>query len=142
MLYRTAGQEGKGITFIFTDQDVKEEGFLEYINNVLSSGVVSYLWRKNFSNRTSVSLSKLSNFKVAGLFARDETEDICNDLVPIMKKEFPKKTRQAKICMNSFCQDRGKYSEVFKIKSFYWNYYRINIMQTGIIYILFFAFHR
>lgn len=29
--------------------------------------------------------------KVAGLFARDETEDICNDLVPIMKKEFPKK---------------------------------------------------
>ena len=29
--------------------------------------------------------------QVANLFARDEIDEICNDLIPVMKKELPKK---------------------------------------------------
>lgn len=67
VLYKTAGEEGKGITFLFTDNEIKDEGFLEYINNVLSSGEVS------------------------NLFARDEIDEINSNLIPVMKKEFPKR---------------------------------------------------
>ncbi|OAF69622.1 hypothetical protein A3Q56_02624 [Intoshia linei] len=67
VLYRSAGQKGKPMTFLFTDNEIKDESFLEYMNNLLSSGEVS------------------------NLFARDEMDEILQDLIVPMKKEFPRR---------------------------------------------------
>ncbi|XP_055341393.1 dynein axonemal heavy chain 8-like isoform X2 [Paramacrobiotus metropolitanus] len=67
-LYRmSGGPAGKGISFIFTDNDVKDESFLEYLNNILKGGEPSQL------------------------FSREELDEICQELVATMKKEFPKR---------------------------------------------------
>lgn len=51
---------------MFTDADVKEEVFLERINNILTSG------------------------EIPALFAKDEVENITNDCRPGFKKEKPR----------------------------------------------------
>ncbi len=66
LLYRTAGVEGKGVTFLFTDNEIKEEAFLEYINNILLSG------------------------EVPGLFPKDEMEAIYSDVRPVLRAEQPR----------------------------------------------------
>ena len=55
-LYRMAGVKGQRVAFIFSDAEVKDEGFLEYINQILMTG------------------------EVAGLFAKDELDSIVNDV--------------------------------------------------------------
>jgi len=46
-LYIRAGQKDEDVTFIFTDQDVKNENFLEYMNSILATGEVVGLMQKD-----------------------------------------------------------------------------------------------
>ncbi|OHS96678.1 Dynein heavy chain family protein [Tritrichomonas foetus] len=62
-LYRRAGVLNKATTFIFTDNEVKEEAFLEFINNILTTG------------------------EIANLFSRDNYEALMGDMRPIFIKE-------------------------------------------------------
>ena len=67
-LYRiSGGPQGKGMAFVFTDNDIKDESFLEYLNSILKGGDVSTL------------------------FTREEMDEIIQGLVGPMKKEFPKR---------------------------------------------------
>ena len=47
VLFRNCGVNGHKTTFLFTDQDIKEESFLEYVNNVLASGLASQIFSKD-----------------------------------------------------------------------------------------------
>jgi hypothetical protein len=40
-LYKIAGFKGQSVCFLFTDAEVKDEAFLEYINQLLMTGEVA-----------------------------------------------------------------------------------------------------
>jgi hypothetical protein len=40
LMYKVAGFKGQPVCFIFTDAEVKDEGFLEYINQILMTGEI------------------------------------------------------------------------------------------------------
>lgn len=45
LMKESGGAQGKGTTFIFTDNQIVYESFLEDINNILNSGEVPNLWQ-------------------------------------------------------------------------------------------------
>ena len=61
-LFKTAGHQRKSVTFLFTDAEIKDENFLEYVNSLLMTG------------------------DIAGLFAKDEMMAMCADLRDVFVK--------------------------------------------------------
>jgi len=49
-LFRSVGGKGEQTTFIFTDNSIKEEGFLEDINNILNTGEVPNIFPADEKN--------------------------------------------------------------------------------------------
>ena len=64
-MYVMVGKEGKKVTWVFTDFEIINEIFLEYINAILATG------------------------EVAGLFPKDERDIMCADLRGPAKKDDP-----------------------------------------------------
>eukprot|EP00792_Barthelona_sp_PAP020_P008883 TRINITY_DN3255_c1_g1_i1.p1 TRINITY_DN3255_c1_g1~~TRINITY_DN3255_c1_g1_i1.p1 ORF type:complete len:3803 (+),score=1118.83 TRINITY_DN3255_c1_g1_i1:106-11514(+) len=64
--FKIAGLENKGVTFLFTDKEILEESFLEFINNILTTG------------------------EIPGLFPRDEMDSIIGELASVYRREFPR----------------------------------------------------
>eukprot|EP00163_Fabomonas_tropica_P031148 TRINITY_DN730_c1_g1_i6.p1 TRINITY_DN730_c1_g1~~TRINITY_DN730_c1_g1_i6.p1 ORF type:complete len:4200 (+),score=1431.71 TRINITY_DN730_c1_g1_i6:1002-12602(+) len=70
-LYTMLGAEGEKVVFLFTDAHVADEGFLENINNMLTSGVVPALFDE--SEKDGLINSVREEVKKAGLYDTKET---------------------------------------------------------------------
>ncbi|GMF34281.1 unnamed protein product [Phytophthora fragariaefolia] len=64
-LCKTAGQVGKGVVFLLTEADIKDDSFLEQVNALLATG------------------------EVPGLFPRDELAAMASELRGVMQRECP-----------------------------------------------------
>ncbi|PNH08033.1 Dynein-1-alpha heavy chain, flagellar inner arm I1 complex [Tetrabaena socialis] len=70
-LYGMLGSENKRVMFLFTDAHVADEGFLELINNMLTSGMVPALY--DGAEKDSVSSSMRGEVEKRGLLATKES---------------------------------------------------------------------
>lgn len=66
ILYEKLGIENKKMVFMFTDQHVIEEGFLELVNNMLTSGMVPALYSDDERDQIIMNLSDEAS-KVVGV---------------------------------------------------------------------------
>ncbi|KAG1713125.1 hypothetical protein DVH05_028501 [Phytophthora capsici] len=64
-LCKTAGQVGKGVVFLLTEADIKDDSFLEQVNALLATG------------------------EIPGLFPRDELVAMASELRGVMQRECP-----------------------------------------------------
>lgn len=62
--YHKAGPEGKSVSFIMTDAEIKKEQFLEYINSILSTGEVAGLIPKEQKDVISVEMKTVYSKEV------------------------------------------------------------------------------
>jgi dynein heavy chain len=83
IMYKRAGVKGIGILFLFTDQQIVDETFLVYLNDMLSSG------------------------DIPGLFPNEDVDDICNSVRNEVKQAGLIDTRDA--CWDFFIQKVRRY---------------------------------
>ena len=80
LMYKTTGISGTGTTFLLTEQDIKDEAFLEYINTVLSGGLIT------------------------SIYTKEEIKEIIAELGTVLKKEGVKKQLSPENAINCFLE--------------------------------------
>jgi dynein heavy chain len=85
-LFKIAGQQGRGVTWIFTDGDIVTEDFLEYINSILMTGEVAGLFPKDELNLMVADLRASFAKERPGM--NDNTENLVKYFVDVVRKNL------------------------------------------------------
>lgn len=71
--------------------------------------------------------------KVAGLFARDEMDEICNELIPVMKKEYPRRAPTNENLYDYFLSRTRQNLHVVLCFSPVWNLFKL-LLELFLLY--------